>query len=73
MIPPVGIEPGPLMNLWFQAQHSPCSANWAFACKPETLDSLHSDALLISIKSSKSKNQVMHEQKFKDPHNSNFL
>ena len=44
--------------------------NWPFACKTKTLDSLYSHALLIPTKSSKSKNQVMHEQKFKDPLNS---
>ena len=37
-----------------------------FACKTETLGSLHSHALLVLLKSSKSKNQVVHEQKFKD-------
>ena len=32
----------------------------------ETLDSLYSHALLILLRSSKSKHQVVHEQKFKD-------
>ena len=41
-------------------------ANWAFACKSETFISLYSHALLILTKSSKSKNQVVHEQKFKE-------
>ena len=41
-------------------------ANWAFACKTETLGSLYSHALLI-LTYTKSKNQVVHEQKFKDP------
>ena len=27
MLPPVGIEPEPLINLWFQVQHSPFSAS----------------------------------------------
>ena len=54
------------MNLWFQVQHYPFWANWTFACKTETLGSLYSHALLIPTKSFKSKNQVMHEQKFKD-------
>ena len=40
--------------------------SWAFACKTETLGSLYSHALLIPTKSSKSKHQVVHEQKFKD-------
>ena len=35
-----------------------------FACKTETLGSLYSHALLILLKSSKSKHQVVHEQKF---------
>ena len=51
MLPPVGIEPGHLINLSFQVNHSPFWANWAFACKTET----------------KSENQEIHEQKFKDP------
>ena len=37
-----------------------------YACKTETLGSLYSHALLILLKSSKSKHQVVHEQKFKD-------
>ena len=37
-----------------------------FACKTETLGSLYSHALLILTESSKSKNQVLHELKFKD-------
>ena len=35
------------------------------ACNTETLGSLYSHALLILTESSKSKNQVVHEQKFK--------
>ena len=38
----------------------------AFACETETLGSLYSHALLIPTKSSKSKYQVVDEQKFKD-------
>ena len=37
-----------------------------FGCNTETLGSLHSHVLLIPLKSSKSKYQVVHEQKFKD-------
>ena len=37
-----------------------------FACKTVTLGSLYSHALLIPLNSSKSKYQVVHEQKFKD-------
>ena len=40
--------------------------NLAFACKTDTLSSLYSHVLLILTKSSKSKHQVVHEQKFKD-------
>ena len=54
-------------NTHTQVQHYAFSANWAFACKTETLGSLDNPALLIKAKSSKSKNQVVHEQKFKDP------
>ena len=49
----------------FHVQHAPLYTNLAFACKTETLGSLYSHALLILTKSSKSKNQVVHEQKFK--------
>ena len=63
MLPPVRIE----LSLWltwdskskillylrFQAQHSPFWANWAFACRTETLGYLYSRALLILIKSFK--------------------
>ena len=37
-----------------------------FACKTETSVSIYSHTLLIPLKSSKSKYQVVHEQKFKD-------
>ena len=59
----VSTEP---LDLWFQVQHAPLYTNLAFACKTETLSSLYSHALLILTKSSKSKHQVVHEQKFKD-------
>ena len=58
----VGIEPGSMINLWFQVQHSPFWTKLTFACKTETLGSLYSHALLILTESSKSKNQVVHEQ-----------
>ena len=54
MLPLVGIESG-----------SPFYINLTFAWKTETLDSLVSHALLIPLKSTKSKFQVVHEQKFK--------
>ena len=59
----VSIEP---LDLWFQVQHAPLYTSLALACKTETLSSLYSHALLILSKSSKSKHQVVHEQKFKD-------
>ena len=59
----VSIEP---LDLWFQVQRAPLYTNLAFVCKTETLGSLYSHALLILTKSSKSKHQVVHEQKFKD-------
>ena len=64
---PVGIEPKPLFNLWFQVQHYPFWATWKFIFKSETLGSLYSHALLILTYTSESKNQEVHEQKFKDP------
>ena len=59
MLPSVGIEPGPLIN-------SDSKSNLTFACKTETLGSLYSHALLILLKSLKSKYQVVKEQKFND-------
>ena len=66
MLAPVSIEPRPLIDFWFQVQHSPFCTNLTFACKTETSGSLYSHALLILTKSSKSKNQMVHEQNFKD-------
>ena len=63
ILPPVSIEP---LDLWSQFQYAPLYTNLAFACKTETLGSLYSHALLIPTKSSKFKNQLVHEQKFKD-------
>ena len=40
--------------------------SWEIACKVKTLGSLYSHALLILTESSKSKDQVVHEQMFKD-------
>ena len=59
----VSIEP---LDLWFIVQHAPLYTNLAFACKTETLSSLYRHALLILTRSSKSKHQVVLEQKFKD-------
>ena len=66
MLPPVGIEPSPLLTSDSKSKDSPFYTNFTFACKTETFGSLYSHALLIPFKSSKSKNQVVHEQKFKD-------
>ena len=69
MLPLVGIEPRPLINLWFQVQHYPLWTNWAFTYKTETLWSF-AHALLIIAKSSQfllvQKSNV-YKQKFKDP------
>ena len=59
----MSIEP---LDLWSQVQHAPLYTNLAFACKTETLSFLYSHTLLILTKSSKSKHQVVHEQKFND-------
>ena len=58
----MSIEP---LDLWFQVQHAPLYTNLAFAWKTETLSSLYGHALLILTKSSKSKHQMVHEQKLK--------
>ena len=58
------LNPGPLINLWFQVQHSPLWTN---------LTSWHSHCLLIPTNSLKSKNQVVHGQKFKDLLSSTYL
>ena len=47
-------------------QQAPLYTKLTLACKTETLSSLYSHALLILTKSSKSRHQVVHEQKFKD-------
>ena len=51
MLPSLGIEPRPLINLWFQVQHYPLRTSWELAYKTETLGSLYSHALLIKAKS----------------------
>ena len=66
MLSPVGIESGPLIASNSKSNTLLFYTNLAFACKTKTLGSLYSHALLIPSKSSKSKNQVVHEQKFKD-------
>ena len=63
MLSPVGIEPGPLINFWFQVQYYPLWINFAFAYKTENLGSLYSHALLIITKSSQfKKNQVVQDR-----------
>ena len=66
MLLPMRIECRPLINLWFKVQQSLFWTNSVFACKTENLGSLYSHALMNLTKSSKSKNQAAHEQKFKD-------
>ena len=56
------VKKGTRAVLWFQVQHYPFWTNLAFACKTETLGSLYGHALFILTKSSKSNNQVVHEQ-----------
>ena len=63
MLPPSGNR---TTGLGFKVQHAPFYTNLTFACNTETLRSLYSHALLILTWSSKSKNQVVHEQMFKD-------
>ena len=53
-------------GLGFEVQHAPFYTNLTFACNTETLGTLYSHALLILTGSSKSKNQVVHGQMFKD-------
>ena len=53
-------------NFWFQVQHSPYWTKLTFTCKTQTLGSFYIHAVLILTELYKSKNQVMHEQKFKD-------
>ena len=53
MLPPVGIEPGPLIISDSKSnQHYPFWTKLTFACKTETLGSLYSHVLLIMAKSS---------------------
>ena len=61
-----GNRTGASHSPWFQVQHYPLYTTLTFAYKTETLGSLYNHALLIPLKSSKSKYQVVHEQKFKD-------
>ena len=60
MLPPVSIEP---LDLWLI---SALKSNTLLSELTEMLGSLKSHALLILTKSSKSKNQLMDEQKLKD-------
>ena len=69
-LPPVGLD---LMQEIITGLRVQCLTNWAklaFACKSKTFRSWYSHTLLIPTESSKSKNQVVHEQKFKDSLNS---
>ena len=69
-LPPMSLD---LMQEIITGLRVQCLTNWAnqaFACKSETFRSLYSHGLLILTKSSKSKNQMVHEQKFKHSLNS---
>ena len=55
MLPPVGIEPRPLIVSDSESNTILFYTNLTFACKTKTLGSLYSHALLIPLKSSKSK------------------
>ena len=52
MLPPVEIEPGPLIASDSKS-NTILDTNLTFACKTETLVSIHSHALLIPLKSIK--------------------
>ena len=65
MLPSVGIEPGPLIASDSKSQHFLFWTKLTFTCNTETLGSLYTYAALI-LTEFKSKNQVVHEQKFKD-------
>ena len=66
MLPPVGLESGPVIASDSKSNTILSTLTGPFDCKTETLGSFYSHALLIPLKSSKSKNQVVHEQMFKD-------
>ena len=51
MLPPMGIEPGPLITSDSKSNYYPFYTNLTFTCKTETLGSLYSHALLIPLKS----------------------
>ena len=63
MLPLVGIEP-----LAQDSKSNMLLSTLTWHLLTETLGSLYSHALLILTESSKSKNQVVHEQKFKVAH-----
>ena len=64
MLLPLGIEPIPLITS--DSKFNTLLSGLTFACKTETIAFLYSLTLLILTESSKSKNQVVYEQKFKD-------
>ena len=73
MLLPMGIEPGTLIAS--DSKSNTLYTNLTFSCKTETLGSLYSHALLMPLddpyivmplKSSKSKYQVVHEVIVKD-------
>ena len=75
MLPPVGIEPGPLITSDSKSNTILSGLTWHLLVRLR-LRSLYSHAPLIitnPLSSSKSKNQVVHEQKFKDLLSSTWL
>ena len=62
----MGIEPRPLITYDFKSNTILSGLTWHLLVRLRLSSSLYSHALLILTKSSKSKNQVVHEQKFKD-------
>ena len=65
-ITPVGIEPGSLITSDSKSNTFLSGLSWYLLLRLKTIGSLYSNALLILTKSSKCKNQVVHEQKLKD-------
>ena len=60
----VKLDPPPFLGRVPLYTGPPIASKLTFACKTETLGSLYSHALLFLTKSSKSKYQLVHEQKY---------
>ena len=63
MLSPVGIEVMPLITSNSKSNTIHSGLTWHLLIRLRQICFLHSHAQLILIKSSKSKNQVVHEQK----------